>query len=217
MSLVELLDQVFVQDVPRWHPRSLLRTITLPVDEVLQAPSLPTGMDQAADSEGRTTIDQARRRRRRSNIWRQAAFMYGLDSEHVECGMDSHATRKRQPHGRRVDDFLNGERTHKLRGEFSVLKAKREIFRRQPNSLTHLVCRSWGATTVGRGGVMLHRPLEGGSSSGPGSAATAGEGEGRGTGDIFVQGERRLVPIDTLEGGQTSGRTGEGVMGILHP
>lgn len=55
---------------------------------------------------------------------------------------------------------------------------------------------------------MDNHPLEGGTGLGLGSAASTGEGQGGRTGDIFVQGREEwgLVPVNTLEWRQTSGR-----------
>lgn len=57
MLVIKLLDNPCIQDVLRWHPGPLLRTVCLPVNEVLEAPPLAAGTQQAVNSEGRATIN----------------------------------------------------------------------------------------------------------------------------------------------------------------
>lgn len=46
-----------IQDVPSWYPGPLLRTLSLPVDEVLEAPPLAAGTQQTVNSEGRANFN----------------------------------------------------------------------------------------------------------------------------------------------------------------
>ena len=59
---VEVSDQRGVENVPTRNPAALLRSIPLPVHEVLTAPAPATHLQQAPDGVGGMTIKEARRR-----------------------------------------------------------------------------------------------------------------------------------------------------------
>lgn len=88
MLVMELLN---IQDVPSWYPGLLLRTVSLPVNEVLEAPPLAAGT-QAVNSEGRATINHPGRW-----MWLGSRHQWALPVRfylwHMEDGMDTHGPR----------------------------------------------------------------------------------------------------------------------------
>jgi len=62
-------------------------------------------------------MDEVRRWRRRSN-GHQGALPDQLYSGDVEDGVDAHGSQELEPHGRRVDDPLDGERADEPGSQF---------------------------------------------------------------------------------------------------
>jgi hypothetical protein len=60
MEMVELPQQRRVQDVLHWHPASLLRTVPLPLHEVLKAPHTTPRVQDGSNSIQRGPLDVQR-------------------------------------------------------------------------------------------------------------------------------------------------------------
>ena len=89
VTSVELPDERSIQNMPCGDPGPLLRTIPLPVHQVLETPSPATGTKEAMDGIGRAPIDDAGWRWRRGS-GDQGALMDGFDLGDVESGVDPH-------------------------------------------------------------------------------------------------------------------------------
>ena len=62
VASMEVPDEGAVQDVPPRDPGPFFRAVTLPVHQVLESPPTPARLQEATDSVGGTSIDEARRR-----------------------------------------------------------------------------------------------------------------------------------------------------------
>ena len=92
MPAAEVSDEGGIQDVTRRPPAPLLRTVALPVHEVLEAPTPPTHVQQPPHRVDLRALDDARRGGR----WRvrdQGAGYDGLDTGDMEGGMDLEGAR----------------------------------------------------------------------------------------------------------------------------
>lgn len=95
-----------------WGSRMCGRmAVTFPVH--VEAPPTSTEADQTPDCKRWTSIDEARRRRRRTG-WGQRALVDWLHPGDMEGGADLHGW-ELKPHHRWADDPLDGERTHEPR------------------------------------------------------------------------------------------------------
>ena len=65
MILEKVLDERWVQDAAPGNPGALLRTVPLPIDEVLVTPPTAPHIQELTDRPGWMIIDHPRRRRRR--------------------------------------------------------------------------------------------------------------------------------------------------------
>ncbi|RXN25309.1 hypothetical protein ROHU_021582 [Labeo rohita] len=95
------MDESWIQDEPPGNPRPLLRTVTLPVDEILGATAPRARIKDSPDGIRRTTVNDPGRRWGR-NLGRQRReedmFELGL----VENRMDPERCGQLEPEGDRV-------------------------------------------------------------------------------------------------------------------
>ena len=74
MVPVEVLDERGIQDIPPRNPGTLLRTVPLPVDEILVTPAAASYVHKATDRPRRVVVDDPGRGRREETTgwWRRA-------------------------------------------------------------------------------------------------------------------------------------------------
>ncbi len=117
MLPVEVSNEPRIEDVAGGDPGSLLWTITLPVDQVLDAPPTAMRANEPLYRVGWVSSDKVRRRRSRGSR-NQGALHNWLDFRDVECGVDSHRPGKLEADCSRVDDLLNFKGTDELGCKF---------------------------------------------------------------------------------------------------
>lgn len=78
--------------MPKRDPQTFFQTITLPVNQILEASLTATGMDQASHGKCRTSIDEMRRTR--SHWWGQQTLMDRPDPGDVEGRVNAHGAWK---------------------------------------------------------------------------------------------------------------------------
>ena len=157
VALMEVSDEGVVHDVPSRDPGPFFRAVTLPVHQVLESPPTPARLQEATDSVGGTSIDEARRRWRRRDR-NQGALLDRFNLGHVKRGMNPHGPREFKPHCHRVDDLLDLERADEVRSQFLGFHPEGKITGGEPNLLTRLVVRVLGAVAIGGGGVAVSGP-----------------------------------------------------------
>lgn len=167
---------------------------------------------------GGTPINKPGRRRRRGSRNQRALWSW-LDFRDMECWIDPHGPGQLEPYCRRVDDPLDFEWANESGCQLLRLHSKWKVLGRQPHLLAHLVGGGFGTTPVGRLGVPVGRAMESCSGQCPRPAAAADEGLDRRRGHLPLQDREqwRLETIGALERGQSSGRAGQGVVGVFHP
>ena len=150
MLLMKVSDETPAHNVSSRNPGSFLRTIALPVYEVLAAPSTSARADDAAHSIDESPVKEAR------GGWGwgwssryQRALADRLDFGHMECRVHPHRPRELEPDSHRADDLLDGEGPDKLGSQLVGFHTQREVTGGEPNLLTHLVLWSLRAPTVG--------------------------------------------------------------------
>src|SRR4029434_2295823 len=102
------------------HPRPLLRTVPLPVHQVLVTATAAANCQKAFDRVYWTSIDDPGRRRRLGG-WDQRALQSRLDSGEVEGGMHRHRPGKLESYRSGVDDPRDGERANESGGQLAGL------------------------------------------------------------------------------------------------
>lgn len=108
MGTAELPQHVLIKDVSLRYPGAFLRTIALPVDQILEAPAPATGIHDAADGvDPLTTEEPGRRGRDRRRT--QGTGGNRLNLGHMKNIMDMHVTGKPEANGDRVDYGVNLE------------------------------------------------------------------------------------------------------------
>lgn len=108
--MMEVRNQGLVHNPPGRNPRSLLRTISLPVHQVLEASAPSSGTKQSSDGVHWASIHNTRGRR----WWylrNQRAFMNWFEPGNVERRMYPHGPWQLESDCRWVDDSLNGKWT----------------------------------------------------------------------------------------------------------
>ena len=93
LGSVEVRDKAGVHDEASWDPGALLRTVPLPVHQILDPTSTAAGAEETPDGEHRTPVDELRGRRGRKGR-SQRAFLDGFDPGDMEGWVDPHGTRK---------------------------------------------------------------------------------------------------------------------------
>jgi hypothetical protein len=126
MQTVEVGDECPVHNPTGWHPGSLLRSIALPVDEILEAPTSPSGPKQASNGVHQPTVNEARRRRRKRH-GDQRAFMRRLDFRNMESRVHPHGGWQLEPDCGWADDPLDRERAEESRCQFTRFHPQWEI------------------------------------------------------------------------------------------
>ena len=119
-------------------PGPLFRPVTLPVHQVLESPPTPARLQEATDSEGGTSIDEARRRWRWHNR-DQSALSGRFNPEYVKRGMDTHGSGGLELHRHQVDDLLDLKWTDEPRGQFLGLHPEGKVTVESQKPLTRLV------------------------------------------------------------------------------
>lgn len=161
MQAMEVSNQGAVKHIPGRYPGTLLRTIPLPVHEVLKRPPNTAGIQEPVDRVGGMAIDESRRR------WRpRSRSQWGSDhwaeTGDMEGRVDPHRARELQSVGHRVDPAEDFEGTNEPGRQLPVLHPQWKIPSREPDPLT----RSEGdqpPTTIGLL-LVLPRGFQQGSS-----------------------------------------------------
>ena len=148
MLLVKVSDETPVHNVLSRNPGSFLRTVALPVDEVLAAASTSARADDAAHSIDESPFNEAREGWGWSSR-HQRALADRLDLGHMECWVHPHRLRELEPDCHRADDLLDGEGPDKLGSQLVEFHTQRKVTGEEPNLLAHLVLWSLRAMTVG--------------------------------------------------------------------
>lgn len=111
MKTVEVRDEGGVYNPPSRNPHPLLRTIALPIYQVLETPASTSGFEQAMHGVDWAPLNKARRRRRCS-IRNQRTFMDRLKFGDMECWVNLHRPGQSEPDSRWVDHLQNGKRAN---------------------------------------------------------------------------------------------------------
>ena len=130
------------------NPGPFLRTIALPIHEVLDPTTTATDVQQPPDRVGWVIIDDPRGRRSRSRQ-RQRTVRDGLEQGHVEGGVHPKGGRELQTDSTRVNNRVNLEGSNKTGGKLLGFHSEWEVFSRQPNPLPGGVKRSRDTAAVG--------------------------------------------------------------------
>ena len=98
--MVEVSDEVRFKNEPRWNPRPLLRTIALPVHQVLETSTTAAGPNQSSDSQRWTSINEMGWGRGRDcqsqrtlMEWLNPRDMEGWVNPHGAWGLESHCNK----------------------------------------------------------------------------------------------------------------------------
>lgn len=201
---MECGDEVGVQDVASRDPRALLRAITLPINQVLETPSPSSRPDETMNRVGRPSINELGGRRG-SGGGLELGLFNGFDLGYMEGGMDPHGARKTETDCSRIDDFIDGERTHKPGSQLPRLHPERKVPCRQPNLLTRSVTGCRGPTAIGISLVSVGRAQESSTGPHPGAPTSLDERlDRRDTGlSLLLREQWRLISSRALEGGKT--------------
>ena len=149
MVTVELPQKSGVHDEFPGNPTALLRSIALPVHEVLESAATASHSEKPPHSPLRMPINHLRwwrSRRRRHQRARGDRFYLG----DVENRMDPlHGGGESETYGNRIDNVLNRERSKEPRRQLPGFHLQRKVRGGEIHLLTHFVLRGLGAPTVG--------------------------------------------------------------------
>ena len=124
LGSVEVRDKAGVHDEASWDPGALLRTVPLPVHQILDPTSTAAGAEETPDGEHRTPVDELRGRRGR-NGRSQRALLDRFDPGDMEGGMDPHGARKLKAYRHRVYDADYGKKSNELGSQLATLHLER--------------------------------------------------------------------------------------------
>lgn len=117
MEPIEVPEQTGINDLAPRYPLSRLRTVTLPIHEVLETPPTTSGVHDTANGVDRTPVDHPRGRRT-GRRGQQGTEENRLQAGDVEGRMDSEGLGQFQTDHSWVNDPLHHKRTSKPGGQF---------------------------------------------------------------------------------------------------
>ena len=183
MGPVEVRDETDVHDEASRDPGPLLRTIPLPVHQILD----PTSMaEESPDSKHRTAVDELRGGRGR-NGRSQRTLLDGFDPGDMESWVDPHGTRKLKASRLWVYDAGYGKWSYELGGQLATLHFKGQVTGGGSGLLAKLIGRGRHAVFVCSSSVAICRLGESSARQGPGASTTMDQGLSRVAGGLLLQ------------------------------
>ena len=135
---LEVRDETGVHDEGSRDPGELLRTVPLPIHQILDPMSTAAGAEETPDSKHRTSVGELRGRRGRNRM-SQRTFLDRFDHGDMESWVDPHGTRKLKAYRLWVYDVGYGKWSYELGGQLATLHFKGQVTGGEPDLLAKLI------------------------------------------------------------------------------
>ncbi|KAK3516457.1 hypothetical protein QTP70_014790 [Hemibagrus guttatus] len=142
------LEILRIQDIGCVHPQALLRTVSLPVYQILQAVSVVPGVQEGIHTMCRVSINIKWQQWLPAQLYLNPARVCCLQLGRMECGQNTICQGEFQSVCDRVNLVDYFERANKMGAQFSAWQFELQILHRQPEPLTHLEPGVWVSTVV---------------------------------------------------------------------
>ena len=131
----EVPDKGGIQNTTLGNPGALLRTVPLPVDEVLVTPAVTPYLQEAMDCPRRVVVDDPGWRWK-WNGRRQRAGGDGLNVGDMECRVYTEGWRKLETNGTGVNNSLDLKGSNEMGGEIGGNSLQGKVLCPKPNPLS---------------------------------------------------------------------------------
>ncbi len=192
--LIVIINKGVIQYIPGRNPTSLLRTVTLPVHQVLESSSPPPRVQNTIYRIGGFPIYESRQGRNRSRRIKTRP-KNGFNLGHMKHGMNSPVCRREfEADCHWTNNFSDRERANKFGSQFITHGSEWNVLGRKPHFLTNDVDGRLQPVAISLSLGARPHPEENLSGSRPGTVTPLDEGVSRGDRDFgFHTREKRWL------------------------
>ncbi len=192
--LIVIINKGVIQYVPGRNPTSLLRTVTLPVHQVLESSSPPPRVKNTIDRIGGFPIYESLRGRNRSRRIKMRPKNW-FNRGHMKHGMNSPVCRREfEADCHWTNNFSDRKRANKFGSQFITHGSEWNVLGRKPHFLTNNVDGRLRPVAISLSLGARPHPEESLSGSCPGTVTPLDEGMSRGDRDFgFHTREKRWL------------------------